>query len=96
VLNKQETRDLYRERAKRYDLAVQVYRLFGFEVGRYRRDTIASLGLDPGNLVVELGCGTGLNFAHVLSKIGPSGRLIGVDLTDSMLELAAARNAREG
>jgi demethylmenaquinone methyltransferase/2-methoxy-6-polyprenyl-1,4-benzoquinol methylase len=96
VLTKRETRDLYRKRAKRYDLAVQVYRLFGFKVERYRRDTISSLGLNPGNLVVELGCGTGLNFTHVISKIGPSGKLIGVDLTDSMLDVAAARNAREG
>jgi len=96
VLDKQDTRDLYRKRAKRYDLVVQIYRLLGFEVERYRRDTIASLGLRPGNLVVELGCGTGLNFAYVLNRIGPGGKLIGVDLTDSMLDVAAARNAREG
>jgi ubiquinone/menaquinone biosynthesis C-methylase UbiE len=96
VLSKQETRNLYRKRAKRYDRAVQVYRLFGIDLDRYRRDTVASLGLHSGSVVVELGCGTGLNFGYVQSRIGPSGKLIGVDLTDSMLDVARARVAREG
>ncbi|WP_186408643.1 hypothetical protein [Candidatus Accumulibacter aalborgensis] len=30
MLNREETRDLYRRRAKRYDLSIQLYRLSGF------------------------------------------------------------------
>ena len=37
---------------------------------------------------MELGCGTGSNFSLVLDAIGPSGKLIGVDITDKMLEQA--------
>lgn len=96
VLDKHETRNLYRKRAQWYDLAVRIYPLFGFAVRRYRRDTIASLGLGPGDLVVELGCGTGLNFEYVQRRIGPQGKIIGVDLTDAMLDVAKARVAAKG
>lgn len=96
ALNKIETRDLYRKRAKRYDLAVQIYRLFGFKLEQYRQDTIAALTLKPGDSVVELGCGTGLNFVYVQRAIGSEGKIIGVDLTDAMLDVARERVAREG
>ena len=96
TLDKQETRNLYRKRARRYDVAVQSLRLLGLRINRYRQDTIASLHLRPGNVAVELGCGTGLNFQYVRRFIGPSGKLIGVDLTDSMLHVASARVEREG
>lgn len=95
ALNKNETRILYRKRAGRYDLSVQMYRLFAFDMSRYRQDTIASLGLGPGNSVVELGCGTGLNFEYVQRMIGPEGKIVGIDLTDSMLDVARARITRE-
>ena len=41
--------------------------------------------------MVEIGCGTGLNFALVEQAIGPQGRIIGVDLTDAMLARAQRR-----
>lgn len=96
ALTSLQTRDLYRRRAGRYDTTVRLLRLVGIDLERYRRDTIAALGLKPGDTVVELGCGTGLNFAHVQQRIGPQGRLIGVDLTDAMLRVARERVAREG
>lgn len=96
ALSKDETRDLYRKRAKRYDWSVLIFRLFGFNLDLYRRTTIESLALDPGDTVVEIGCGTGLNFEYVQSRIGPDGVLIGVDLTDAMLRVASERVARRG
>jgi ubiquinone/menaquinone biosynthesis C-methylase UbiE len=41
--------------------------------------------------VVEIGCGTGLNFPYLISAIGPKGTLIGVDLTAAMLDKAKQR-----
>ena len=96
ALNKFEIRNLYRKRASRYDLSVQIYRLIGFDMRRYRHDTITSLELGSGDLVVELGCGTGLNFENVQRRIGPKGKIIGVDLTDSMLDVARTRVVHEG
>ena len=95
TLAKEATRNLYRRRAGRYDTSVRVFRLFGFNLDRYRRETVAALGLHPGDQVVELGCGTGLNFAYVQQRIGPEGKIIGVDLTDAMLDVARVRIVRE-
>jgi ubiquinone/menaquinone biosynthesis C-methylase UbiE len=95
MLSKDETRELYRRRAKRYDLLSQLYRLSGFNINRYRQDTISALGLCPGDQVVELGCGTGLNFEYVQRIIGPEGSIVAVDLTDAMLDVARCRVARE-
>ncbi len=96
ALNKNETRDLYRKLAKRYDLLVQILRLFGLKLEQCRQDTIRALALKPGDSVVELGCGTGLNFAHVQQAVGSEGKIIGVDLTGAMLDVARERIAREG
>lgn len=95
MLSKDETRNLYRRRARRYDLSIQLYRLFGFEMDRYRQDVISTLDLRPGDQVVELGCGTGLNFEYVQQIIGPEGKIIAIDLTDAMLDVARCRVSRE-
>jgi len=52
----------------------------------YRRKAIEALNLKPGDTVVEIGCGTGLNFPLFQKFVGPAGEIIGVDLTDAMLE----------
>lgn len=96
ILSKRETRDLYRRRAKRYDLAVWIYRLFGFRLDYYREQTVKALRLSPGDLVVELGCGTGLNFPYLERAVDSEGKIIGIDLTDLMLEVARDRVEREG
>lgn len=61
-----------------------------------RDRTAAALALDPGDTVVEMGCGTGANFPHIRKRIGPSGRLIGVDFTRPMLERARRDVRRNG
>jgi len=88
--------DIYRARAERYDFTANLYYLIGYPEWRYRRQAIDALDLGPGDTVVELGCGTGLNFELLQERIGPSGRLIGVDLTDAMLQQAHQRVADKG
>lgn len=96
ALSKRGVVDLYRERAARYDLTSRLYWLIGFPIDRYRRLAVRALDLRPGDTVVDLACGTGLNFPRIEERIGASGRLIGVDLTDAMLERARERVEREG
>ncbi len=96
VLGKDETRDLYRRRAPRYDLAVQLYRLAGFRLRHYREAAVRALALRDGDTVVEIGCGTGLNFPLLEEAVGHRGRIVGVDLTDAMLQEARDRVHREG
>jgi SAM-dependent methyltransferase len=48
-----------------------------------------SLGeLRPGERVVDVGCGAGIDSLIAAKKVGPDGRVIGVDMTPSMLEKA--------
>jgi demethylmenaquinone methyltransferase/2-methoxy-6-polyprenyl-1,4-benzoquinol methylase len=54
------------------------------------------LGLKPGDRVLEVGCGTGLNFPYLREAVGPEGRVYGVDLSAGMLRKAQARCDRQG
>lgn len=91
ALTSHEVRNIYGKRAHHYDLTHQLYVLVGVRIDAYRRRAIAELQLKPGNLVVELGCGTGINFERLEREVGPGGRLIGVDITPEMLEQARSR-----
>ena len=51
--------------------------------------------LDEGETVLDLGSGAGGDVLTSAGRVGPSGRAIGLDMTDEMLELAR-RNAAEG
>jgi arsenite methyltransferase len=50
--------------------------------------------IQPGSVVLDLGCGAGTDLLIAAQMTGPSGRVIGVDMTPSMLERAHA-SARE-
>ena len=50
--------------------------------------------IEPGSVVLDLGCGAGTDLLIAAQMTGPSGRAIGVDMTSSMLERARA-SARE-
>ena len=50
--------------------------------------------LSPGEVVVDLGSGAGADVLISARRVGPTGMVIGVDMTDEMLELAR-RNAAE-
>jgi len=53
-------------------------------------------GLRPGETVLDLGCGTGTDSLIAAQQVGPSGGVISVDMTDAMLEKAAASVAEMG
>ena len=50
--------------------------------------------IEPGSVVLDLGCGAGTDLLIAAQMAGPEGRVIGVDMTGAMLERAAA-SARE-
>ncbi len=54
----------------------------------------AFASLRPGETVVDLGCGGGLDVLLAAAKVGPTGKAIGIDMTPEMLELAR-RNAQK-
>jgi ubiquinone/menaquinone biosynthesis C-methylase UbiE len=86
----------YRRKAKRYDLTSRLYPAPGYPQRAQRRGAVRALGLGPGATVVDMACGTGLNFALIERVIGRQGRIIGVDLTDAMLAQAERRIRANG
>ena len=52
--------------------------------------------IEPGSIVLDLGCGAGTDLLIAAEMTGPAGRVIGVDMTASMLDRARASAAEMG
>jgi SAM-dependent methyltransferase len=52
--------------------------------------------LRPGETVVDLGCGGGLDVLLAAAKVGPAGGAVGIDMTPAMVERARRNAARQG
>lgn len=83
--------ETYRKKAKHYDLTSRFYPAPGYPQRLQRLRAVRALGLHRGATVVDIACGTGLNFPLIEQAIGPEGRIVGVDLTDAMLARAQDR-----
>jgi SAM-dependent methyltransferase len=57
-------------------------------------DPITLASLKPGQTVLDLGSGAGLDCLLAAQKVGPEGRVIGVDMTPEMIERAQANAKR--
>ena len=56
----------------------------------------AFASLRPGETVVDLGCGGGLDVLLAAARVGPAGKAIGIDMTPAMIERARGNAARQG
>lgn len=84
----------YNRRAKYYDAFVHLS-TFGLDF-YYRHLAIQRLHLHPGDRVLDLGCGTGLDLPSLAQKVGPKGWVTGLDLSNSMLQQAEEKINRQG
>ena len=57
---------------------------------------LALAAIEPGMTVLDLGSGAGFDAFLARERVGESGRVIGVDMTDDMLELARKNAAARG
>jgi arsenite methyltransferase len=63
------------------------------DVVEQRRATRALLALRPGERVLDIGSGPGFLAAEMAAEVGPEGKVVGVDPSDSMLEMGRRRDA---
>ena len=79
---------------ERYGAQARSYDLVTAAGEPYRLQTVDRLDPMPGEVIVDVGCGTGLNFPPIEEGIGRRGLLLGVDLSAEML--AKARQRADG
>ena len=79
----------YGNLANRYDQATRL-------INGIRQRAIAALQLQPGDTVLDAGCGTGYCFTAIQEAIGPKGKLIGFEPTPQMLAIARERVRKQG
>lgn len=75
---------LYRRRAGIYDLELALFEPI-------RQQAIARLELRRGDVVLDVGCGTGLSLALLREGVGATGRIIGIEQSPEMIERARER-----
>ncbi len=68
----------------------------GSNLGLGCGNPLAHAALRPGDVVVDLGSGAGFDCFLAANRVGPDGRVIGVDMTPEMLERARANAAAGG
>ena len=56
----------------------------------------ALAALQPGEIVLDLGSGGGIDVLLSAKRVGPTGKAYGLDMTDEMLTLARANKAKSG
>ena len=61
-----------------------------------RRQTVSALRPERGALALDLACGTGQNLDLVVEAVGSEGRVVGVDLSEGMLQQARRRVEQAG
>jgi demethylmenaquinone methyltransferase/2-methoxy-6-polyprenyl-1,4-benzoquinol methylase len=62
----------------------------------YRRAVVDALPLKAGQVVLDVGCGTGLCCSSLREKVGPDGAVIGIEDSPEMAAVAREHIAREG
>jgi tRNA A58 N-methylase Trm61 len=84
-----ERQSAYYEHARSYNRDTGVFQ-------PYRRAVVEALPLQPGQVVLDVGCGTGLCCALLREKVGPCGTVIGIEESPEMAAVAREHIAHEG
>jgi ubiquinone/menaquinone biosynthesis C-methylase UbiE len=81
--------EAYGSQAWRYDQRTAAFR-------HWRELLVGQLPVQPGDTVLDVGCGTGLCMALLQEKIGSAGTIVGIDESEQMLEVARNRVTERG
>lgn len=84
------TRSTYHAAADCYDLPALSFR------GRFGRATVARLNLKAGQRVLDVCCGSGAAALPAAEAVGPTGRVLAVDIAPGLIELGREKAERRG
>ena len=84
-----ERQPAYREHARSYDRRTGAFQ-------DYRREVVEALPVRQGQVVLDVGCGTGLCHGPLLDKVGPQGSVVGIEESPEMVAVARERIEQEG
>lgn len=84
--DRQAALEQYRRRAGVYDLELALFEPI-------RREAIALLALQPGETVIDVGCGTGLSLPQLRAAVGARGQVVGIEQSPDMIARARQRVA---
>jgi SAM-dependent methyltransferase len=79
----------YNEHARSYERRTGAFQ-------RYRDTIVEALPVSQGQVVLDVGCGTGLCCGPLQEKVGPSGSVVGIEESPEMAAVARERIAAEG
>lgn len=83
--------------AARYDKTCHIYNwTFDIPYWRIRRTALDCLNLMPGDVVLDMGCGTGVNFDSIVQRTGAEVTIYAVDASPGMLHKAQAKISQRG
>jgi demethylmenaquinone methyltransferase / 2-methoxy-6-polyprenyl-1,4-benzoquinol methylase len=81
-----EVRAMFDRISPVYDLMNQL--ISGFQEPRWRRRAVREARLRPGDVALDVACGTGKVSTALLKVVGPSGRVTGLDFSPGMIDRA--------
>jgi len=78
--------------ARYYDLFLNLLSLGQYS--HFIESVTEKMGIKPGQSMLDLGSGTGRNDCFMAEKVGPHGRIVGLDISNEMLSRARKRCRR--
>ena len=69
----------------------EAYELIDLQLSPLGLKAIEALGVGPGEIVLDIGCGAGQTLLQLAERVGPEGQVIGVDVAPLLLAIAKRR-----